>query len=372
VRFYVFSPVFHVRPRNTDWLYNCSLPQVKEFTDGLEIYLQQAWLPSLLTNARIAASIAGGRLHLPVPPVLRPQIEDKFSLRDLRRSGADVVFGHSPTNVSHLPLICHTGPTFEEAMRQRGIPQAAIDAERAIKLRTIRRSQLVTLNSEAGAESLRAIAPDARDKIRSIPFFLPHLQMTTRTLVEEKFANPQTIKLIFVGREARRKGLPAVLEAFQVADQLYPGRLELQVISSFADGPVPLPKLPNLSYRPEAGRDEVAAAMRGSHILLMPSLYESYGWVYLEALAAGAIAIACDAGTQREILAEGNAGVLVRPDAGAVTDALLKLLAHPAEMLPLALRGWERVRDAYEPHIVAGRMKELGIEAKERFKAEKL
>jgi len=372
VRFYVFSPTFLIRPRNTDWLYNCSLPQIRNFTDGLEIYLQQAMLPSLITNLRLATAMAGDRLHLPVPALLRPQHENRFSLADLRRSGADVVFGHSPTNVHHLPLICHTGPVFEQAMRDSGMTQAMIDTQKAAKLRTIRRSHLITLNSEAGADSLRALAPDASEKIRSIPFFLSHLQLADRTFVEEKFSNPQKIKLLFVGREARRKGLPAVLEAFQAANQLYPGQLELLVISSFADGAVELPVLPNLQYRPEASRDEVAAAMRESHVLLMPSLFETYGWVYLEAMAAGAIAIACDAATQQEILAGGEAGILVRPDADSVTAALLKLLAHPEEMLPLALRGWGRVRDVYEPHRVAERMKELGLEAKERFKAGKL
>jgi glycosyltransferase involved in cell wall biosynthesis len=89
-------------------------------------------------------------------------------------------------------------------------------------------------------------------------------------------------------------------------------------------------------------------------------------------MAAGAITIACDAPTQQEILANGNAGILVRPNAEAVTAALLKLLAHPEEMLPLALRGWERVRDVYEPHRVAARMKDLGLEARERFRAGKL
>jgi len=372
VRFYVFSPAFSIRPKNTDWLYNCSLPQIKDFTDGLEIYLQQAIIPSLITNVRLAGDVACSRLHLPVPELLLPKHEDRFSLADLRRSGADVVFGHSPTNVHHLPLICHTGPLFEQAMRDKGLSEAEIAAEKAVKLRTIRRSHLITLNSEAGAESIRALAPESSEKIRSIPFFLAHLQPVERSVVEEKYSNLQKIKLLFVGREARRKGLPAVLEAFQAANQAYPGRLELQVISSFANGPVELPNLPNIQYRPEASREEVDAAMLESHLLLMPSLFESYGWVYLEAMAAGAIAMACDAPTQQEILANGDAGILVQPNAGAMTAALLKLLAHPEEMLPLALRGWGRVRDVYEPHHVAGRMKELGIEAKERFKAGKL
>lgn len=372
MRFYVYSPTFHIRPKNTDWLYNCSLSQIRDYTDGLDIYLQQAILPSVVMNMRYAANIARSRLHLPIPQMLMPSYEARFSLGDLHRSHADVIFGHSPTNVHHLPLICHTGPILEQAMRDRGVQQADIDREKLLKLRTIRRSHLVTLNSQAGAESLKAIAPEASDKIRSVPFFLPHLQLLARDLVEEKFADLQTIRILFVGREARRKGLPAVLTAFQVASAHYPGRLELQVISNFADGSVDLPRVPNLRHRPEATRDEVALAMRQSHILMMPSTLETYGWVYLEGMAAGVIAMACDAPIQQEILADGHAGILVRPEAQAVTFALLKLLAYPEEMLPLAHKGRERVGNVYLPKCVATCMKELGLEAKMRFAAGKL
>src|SRR3954464_9208742 len=238
MRFYVFNPVFFLRPKNTDWLYNCSLPLVSQFTDDFEIYLQRALIPTFKSNLRLAAAIASRHFHLPLPDVLNSTCEDKFSLRDLRGSRADVVFGHSPSNVRHLPLICHMGPTDEENMLKRGVPQSAIDEEKAKKLRAIRRSHLVTLNSRFGVENVCALAPDAAEKIRSIPFFMPHLTLAPRSTVEEKFAGRPKLKLLFVGREARRKGLPAVLAAFQKADQLYAGRLELSVVSSFAGGAV--------------------------------------------------------------------------------------------------------------------------------------
>jgi len=369
VRFYVFSPRFHLRPKNTDWLYNKYLPRVSEFTDGLEIYLQQAILPSLITNIRLAAAIAHNRLGTPLPALLQPEHESRFSLRDVRRSRADVIFGHSPTNIHHLPLICHTGPIWEQAMRDRGTPEAEIAAEKAVKLRTVLRSELVTLNSEAGADSIRALDPPSTGKIRSIPFFLPHLRPASADAVEDKWRNTQKIHLLFVGREARRKGLPAVLAAFQAADTLYPGRLELRVVSTFADGPVPLPEMPNLTVTGEAGRAEVDELMRQAHILMMPSRFETYGWVYLEAMAAGAIAMACDAPTQQEILAGGTAGILTQPTDEAVTAALLKLLSAPQEMEALARRGWQRIREVYSPERVAERMKQLGFEAQERFRS---
>jgi glycosyltransferase involved in cell wall biosynthesis len=342
----------------------------QEFASDFEIYLQQAWIPSLITNARNAGEIVRNRLHMPLPEILLPQIEDRFSLADLRRSRADVVYGHSPTNVSHLPLICHTGPIYEEELRRRGATEEEIAREKTIKLRTVQRSELVTLNSEAGADTLRALDPASAKKIRSIPFFLPHLQAISLEMFQQKWHNMQKIHVLFVGREANRKGLPAALTAFQAANALYPHKLELCVVTNFADGPVPIPAMPNLRLVGQLGRDEVGDLMRQSHMLLMPSTFETYGWVYLEAMAAGAIAMACDAPAQQEIVDGGRAGILVQPTGSAVTEALLKLLAQPEdEMRNLAERGWQRIRDAYLPAIVAEGMKQLGVEAKERFEA---
>jgi glycosyltransferase involved in cell wall biosynthesis len=128
--------------------------------------------------------------------------------------------------------------------------------------------------------------------------------------------------------------------------------------------------MPNLKLVGQLGRDEVSDLMRQSHLLLMPSTFETYGWVYLEAMAAGAIAMACDAPAQQEIVAGGRAGIVVQPTDSAVTGALLKLLAQSEdEMRQLAERGWQRIHDVYLPGVVAEGMKQLGVEAKERFKA---
>src|SRR5271170_4287774 len=105
-----------------------------------------------------------------------------------------------------------------------------------------------------------------------------------------------------------------------------PGRLHLTVVSNFSDGKVALPQLPNLTLVQRIERDAVQKLMRSSHILLMPSRFESYGWVYLEAMAAGAIPVASDAPIQREILAGGRAGILTAPDAIKLEGALAPLL----------------------------------------------
>ena len=375
MKFYVFTPGFHVRPRNTDWGYNRILPQLSRYEPQVEIYLQQSFLKSLEYNARFVAHILKSRMHFPTPRAWLPDIESPFDLADLRRSGADVIYGHSPTNVNHLPLICSTGPHFESAMRASGLSDEEIATEKAQKTRAIRRSQLTTLHSRTAADSLLELAGDRADRIRVLPFFLPHLQTLERAAVERKFASLSStqarVRLLFVGRESRRKGLPVVLEAFQALDASFPGRLELEVVSNFADGPLKTPSMPNLTLTGETSREEIIQKMRAAHVMLMPSRFETFGWVYLEAMASGTIALASNQPPQREILANGTAGLLVGQTCADIVDALTPLVLEPNAMLQLALAGQQRVADEYDPHVVARRFCELGQEAKQLFEADR-
>ncbi len=371
MRLYVFSPAFHIRPKNTDFQYFRMLAGMERYVDGLSVYLSRSLRFSAKHSLHYGFGMVGSRLGIALPDVLLRSEQGAASRRDIARARPDVIFGHSPSNVPDLPLVVQGGPMFPEQMKLQGRTEESIAREKAAKLRSIGRSQLVTYHAKAMADSILDFAPEIRDKVRIVPFFLPHLRTVEREEIDRRFENLSRIRLLFVGREARRKGLPAVLDAFQTADAAHPGRLELKIISSFADGPVPIPSMPNITHVAVATREQVGAEMRQSHLLLMPSVDESYGWVYLEAMAAGAVALACDLPSQREIMAEGRAGLLVTPTPEDVTDALLKLLAEPAAMRALAIAGWERVRTTYAPGIVAQGMMEVAQEAVERFRAAK-
>ena len=373
MRFYVSTPGFHLRPKNTDWISERNLPHLTEFDPRVDIYLQHSFRNSLAFNVRYAAAILRNHTGLPIPISL--QLESKFDLRDLRRSHADVIYGHSPTNVRHLPLIWHGGPIFEDELRRNGATDATIEREKALKRRTIERSQLITMHSATGAETLRAVAGAKWDRFRVLPFFLPHLRAVERAVVKQKFVSlndaGSRIRMLFVGRESKRKGLPQLSQAFEILDARMPGRLELEIVTTFSDGPMTVPSLPNIVVHGETSREEVQQKMQQVHLLLMPSRFETFGWVYLEAMAAGAIAVAADLPTQREILADGAAGLLAPQTGEGIAEVLEPVLRNPDRMLELALAGRARVLTEYEPHAVARRFHELGLEAQELFQVDR-
>ena len=75
MRFYVSTPGLHIRPRNTDWLYDRRLPQIAAFDPRVQVYLQRSSLRTLEFNVRFAAGILRQRTKLPIPLSLTSQSE---------------------------------------------------------------------------------------------------------------------------------------------------------------------------------------------------------------------------------------------------------------------------------------------------------
>ncbi|VTT88185.1 Glycosyl transferase, group 1 [Halorubrum sp. DM2] len=90
--------------------------------------------------------------------------------------------------------------------------------------------------------------------------------------------------------------------------------------------------------------EAVAARLRESHVLAVPSRYEPFGMVYLEAMGFGCVPLATTAGGAGEFVRDGESGVLVSPDdPRAVARALRDLDDRDrlAEMGVAARRDYE-------------------------------
>ena len=111
-------------------------------------------------------------------------------------------------------------------MRASGLSEEEILIEKEQKARAIRRSQLTTLHSQQPRIPCWSWLGTERIGFVCCHSSFPHLQLLAPEQIEQKFAalaTPQAlIKLLFVGRESKRKGLPIVLEAFQALDAPLP------------------------------------------------------------------------------------------------------------------------------------------------------
>lgn len=148
----------------------------------------------------------------------------------------------------------------------------------------------------------------------------------------EKFGIPGPF-LLFVGRLASNKGLDPLLTAFQTL-AAHDRNATLVLVGE--DGGVRAAaearaRSLGLSERVRfTGFVEddrlLASAFREARLFVLPSEYESFGLVLLEALAQGTPVIASRVGGIPEFVPDGKAGLLVPPnDAKALADALVTL-----------------------------------------------
>lgn len=79
-------------------------------------------------------------------------------------------------------------------------------------------------------------------------------------------------------------------------------------------------------------------------IVVVPSVFEGFGIVAGEAMAAGLPVIASNVGGLREVVEDGVTGCLIRPgDPGELADALRILIGDEKRRLAMGMGGFERV-----------------------------
>jgi glycosyltransferase involved in cell wall biosynthesis len=151
------------------------------------------------------------------------------------------------------------------------------------------------------------------------------------------------LRVGFAGQWIARKGIQELLEAWQALKSLLPG-CELHVVggpsvwknvSGVMGAEEVAKRVEHLEQRElircggALPRSAMPAFWGAVDVAVVPSLYEPFGLVALEALACGVPVIASAVGGLREIVADGECGLLVPPgDVGALARALRLLLTN--------------------------------------------
>jgi glycosyltransferase involved in cell wall biosynthesis len=115
----------------------------------------------------------------------------------------------------------------------------------------------------------------------------------------------------------------------------------------------------------DVSRDRLAEEYVSADIFCLPSVQESFGIVFLEAMAAGLPVVACRAAAIPEVVEDGVTGLLVPPrDPSGLARALEALAVDPERARAMGEAG-RRAVPAYVPERVAARFLEavrLGLE----------
>lgn len=163
-----------------------------------------------------------------------------------------------------------------------------------------------------------------------------------------------TFKVLFVGWDFGMKGGADLLKAFTLARRKRP-ELMLRIA-----GPDPGQWVDQdgVTWLGEIrSRDELIAMYRESDLFVMPSLRDSFGFVFLEAMTQGVPCIGTDLNAMPEIIEHGRTGYVVPlRDPEALAEAILAYYDQPGNRKTMGMAARDRVREQYTWELVAGRI----------------
>ena len=253
-------------------------------------------------------------------------------------------------NGGERPYVLHTDTNY--ALTERWYPEGA-------PLRGVERERFVELEGAVyrGAEAL-----------------FPRSAWLARSFVEDYGCEPSRVVVVgggnnlplleepgeraptalFVGVEFERKGGRELLLAWErVVAELPHARLQVVGVPK---PPRSLP--PGVEWLgPVWDRARLAELFVRARLFVMPSIYEPWGHVFLEAMASGLPCVGTRIGAMPEIVEHGLTGLLVpRRDPVSLALALLQLLEDADMARSMGRAGQDRVRSGWTWDAVVDRM----------------
>ena len=274
--------------------------------------------------------------------------------RDLR---ADVLHLNSgPGGVliprrTDVPVICWPHHTYEQAVRLtpgQAWKRPFVAVERA----AYARADLLAC-STASVERVLRDRLALRPPVRVIPCGVD----TGAFPALGRKRDPDLV--VFVGRLDVRKNPALLLDAFALVTSERPsarlivaghGSLERRLRARVSELRIDA----RVTFERFVSHDRLVDLYNGAGLVVVPSLFEGFGLSAAEAQSTGACVVATNSEGLRDIVRDGETGVLVEPDAGAMARVLLALMEDTPRREGLGAAAAHRVRDEYAwPRIVA-------------------
>jgi glycosyltransferase involved in cell wall biosynthesis len=284
----------------------------------------------------------------------------KYSVRELvsmslqaNRAGISVF--HAPHYTLPFGLAMRRVVTIHDVIHLR-FPEYFSRVQRAYARLVIghacRAADAVIVDSEFAGRELVRFVPGAKDKLHVIPLGVS-TDYAPGGNDADSLAFRRTHKidgpfLLYVGSLKPHKNVGTLLRSFAGLRSLaglqlvlVGEKLELnETLNALCAGAGIVERVRSLGWLAEP---DLIEAYRGAAAVVLPSLYEGFGFPVLEAMACGTPVIASNAASIPEVM--GDAGIMVDPTSEAeVSDAIRAVIDNPSLRESLREKGLRRAR----------------------------
>jgi glycosyltransferase involved in cell wall biosynthesis len=237
---------------------------------------------------------------------------------------------------------------------------------------SVRRADMITSPSQALADWTRERFHLKNHRISVIPYPAPVQDQTTNAVPVE--ASGQS-RVLLVGRlefnknpEVIVRAAKQVLEKVTEAEFIFAGGTKLRDGVDYQHWLTDLAEKCGVASRMHflghQERQDVAALQRTASVIVVPSRWESLGYVVLEAMIAARPIVASRVGGIPEVIRHGETGLLVDPeDTGGWAQAIIALLTDHERARQMGIRAREDALDRFDPATIAAQRETIYREA---------
>lgn len=183
----------------------------------------------------------------------------------------------------------------------------------------------------------------------------------TRPLSQGIAANwpSKKTKVLFIGRLDRQKGFDLLIDAARSLEDVLDVRIVgASVIGKFGGSPLP----GNVTLLGWLDRQEIESHLEAADLVVIPSRWEAFGLVALEAMRAAKPILAFHIGALPEIVVDGVTGVLCQPvSAAQLVDGFRRTL--DLDLKVLGQRGYDRFKQFYDVQKTHRQLQQVYMDA---------
>jgi glycosyltransferase involved in cell wall biosynthesis len=251
-------------------------------------------------------------------------------------------------------------PAFLTAKLAAESPDLDLRAGEALEATAARFARIVTSPSQALAALVRRRWRLAPDRIRVIPNPIDDAAFAPAPDELERRG-----RILIVGRVERAKGHDVLVEALPMIRDAVP-EAHLLIVGSDGGATETLKRRASelgvceaITLTGAKTREDLPPIYRSAALCVVPSRFEAFPYVALEAMACGRPVVASRVGGLAEVIGNRDGGALVDPEnPAALAAAVTRLLLDVRERHRLGRAARERVTTAYAARAVATRMVE--------------
>jgi glycosyltransferase involved in cell wall biosynthesis len=342
MKIFINNYKWKIQPKNTDWQYLQNFYSLKEWDDSVEIRGNDNPWCNFKANFTYCLIVLFSKFSFSRKLQCLRRWELKAFISKKDQQWADVILTHGS-----IPQKCCTPIVFSSGfMTDEYVGRVDRSSEVEFKKGAFEKAAAVVFSSQDAVDRFNYISSEFQDKLLSIPFLLPYLK-TGETLVGK-----QKTQVLFVGRDGKRKGSENLCQAIKRLDEKILQKTHFVFIT---EEDISFDTSVSYDLLPACSREQVNQYMLACDVFVMPTTHDSYGIVFIEAMAKKCAIIADDRQPRTDIFENEKNALLVDPTSvNEISMALETLLSDKEFRLALSKSARKKFEECFSAEVVAG------------------